>query len=332
MKPSVLAKGIMKLSAVLLLLLIGFHALAQTAESLTALEPPLRSPEELDQMLAPIALFPDPLLAAILPASTLPVEIVLADRYVMNGGAPEEADQQGWDSSVLALVWYPSILQWMDDNLPWTSALGQAFLAQPQDVFDAIQRLRARAQAFGNLPTTPEQAVLNDNGPLEILPATPDVIYLPHYQPQIVYCQSAAGGAPSVHFGAGVRLGCWLHHDIDWHGRQLMVWPHNHPRPADWWNPRFGQRPTLAAAQATVWHPRQGPGPQLANGPPGGPSGRGAGTSTAIGRSSAQHAGSRASGTGRQNSNSGAPSHAATSSASSAHSAATGSSAGGSMR
>lgn len=317
----------MKLSAVLLLILVGFHAPAQTPESLAGPEVPLRSPEELDQMLAPIALFPDPLLAAILPASTLPVEIVLANRYLMNGGAPEEADQQGWDSSVVALVWYPSILQWMDDNLPWTTALGQAFLAQPQDVFDAIQRLRARAQALGNLPTTPEQAVVNDNGPLEILPATPDVVCLPHYQPQIVYCQSAWGGAAPVHFEAGVHLGHWLHHDIDWHGRQLMVWHRDYPRPADWWNPRFGQRPTAAAAHATVWQPRPGASPQLANGAPGGPSGRGIGTSTNISRSSGQRGGSRASAPGRASSNSGAPSRAATSSGASAHSAASGSSA-----
>src|SRR5271170_5225344 len=97
---------------------------------------------ELDQLLGPIALYPDPLIAQILPASTLPTQIVLADRYVSDGGDPNQVDQQPWDASVQALARYPEVLKWLDDNLGWTTALGQAFLNQPQAVMESIQRLR----------------------------------------------------------------------------------------------------------------------------------------------------------------------------------------------
>lgn len=229
---------------------IVFQAQGQTPAAVVAPDAPLRSAEQLDQLLAPIALYPDPLLAAILPAATAPLEIVLADRYLMSGGDPNAAEQQGWDSSVLALVWYPTILQFMDNNLPWTMALGEAFVTQPQDVMDSIQRLRAQARALGNLPTAPQQSVLYDNGALEILPANPQVVYVPDYQPDLVY---ATYNASCVSFGAGGPVGPWLHWDFDWPGKHLMVWHHQHPRPADWWCPRFGQRPTPAAAHATVW-------------------------------------------------------------------------------
>jgi len=102
-----------------------------------------RSSAELDQMLGAIALYPDPLIAQILPAATLPPQIVLADRYVNGGGDLNLIDQQPWDASVKALARYPTVLKWMDDNLAWTTSVGQAFLYQAQDVMDSIQRLRA---------------------------------------------------------------------------------------------------------------------------------------------------------------------------------------------
>ena len=103
------------------------------------------SGEQLDQLLGPIALYPDPLIAQILPASTLPTQIVMADRYISGGGDPNQIDQQPWDASVQALARYPNVLKWMDDNLNWTTELGQAFLNQQQDVMDSIQRLRQSA-------------------------------------------------------------------------------------------------------------------------------------------------------------------------------------------
>ena len=147
--------------------------------------------QQLDQLLGPIALYPDPLIAQILPASTLPTQIVLADRYVSGGGDPNQIDQQPWDPSVQALARYPSVLKWMDDNLNWTTELGQAFLNQQPDVMDSIQRLRQSAYNLGNLQSTPQQQVINDGGDIEIVPADPQVIYVPVYQPDQVYYQSA---------------------------------------------------------------------------------------------------------------------------------------------
>src|SRR5580692_6586332 len=128
------------------------------------------SGEQLDQLLGPIALYPDPLIAQILPASTLPTQIVLADRYVTGGGDPNQIDQQPWDASVQAVAHYPNVLKWMDDNLNWTTALGQAFLNQQQDVMDSVQRLRATAHNLGNLQSTPQQQVAEDDGTIDITP------------------------------------------------------------------------------------------------------------------------------------------------------------------
>ena len=168
----------------------------------------LRSGPELDQMLGPIALYPDPLIAQILPAATLPSEIVLADRYVSGGGDPNLIDQQPWDPSVQALARYPALLSWLDDNLAWTTALGQAFLYQQQDVMDSIQRLRAQAQALGNLQSTPQENVVMDDGTIEILPANPEVIYVPVYQPERGLFPAALRRA--VHL-VRHRLARWAH-------------------------------------------------------------------------------------------------------------------------
>ena len=126
--------------------------------------------DQLDQLLGPIALYPDPLIAQILPAATFPTQIVLADRYVSGGGDPDQLDQQPWDASVQALARYPDVLKWMDDNLNWTTELGQAFLNQQQDVMNSIQRLRTSAYNLGNLQSTPQQQVIDDGGYIEIVP------------------------------------------------------------------------------------------------------------------------------------------------------------------
>lgn len=223
-------------------------------------QPQLLSSAALDQMLGPIALYPDPLLAQILPAATLPSEIVLADRYINSGGDPNQVAQQGWAPSVQALAEYPALLKWLDDNLAWTTALGQAFLYQQQDVMDSIQRLRAQAQALGNLQSTSQETVVNDEGDIEILPANPEVIYVPVYQPQVVYYQAPTFGAPYISFGVGLTVGAWLNHDFDWHAHQLIVWRGDHPRPADWWSRRPHDRPPPEQAHATVWRPRNPPG------------------------------------------------------------------------
>ena len=245
---------------VMLLVSLGLAvcARAQVPAPPPAPEVQLRSSTDLDQMLGPIALYPDPLIAQLLPAATLPSEIVQADRYINGGGDPNLIDQQPWDPSVQALARYPTVLKWMDDNLAWATALGQAFLAQQQDVMDSIQRLRAQAQALGNLQTTAQENVVADNGSIEILPANPQFIYVPVYQPDVVYFQRPYG-TPFISFGLGFAVGAWLNHDFDWHDHHLIVWGHNQPRPADWWSRRPGERPRVEVTHAPVWQPRAHP-------------------------------------------------------------------------
>ncbi len=200
----------------------GAFAQAQIPAPPPAPQAQLRSGPDLDQMFGPIALYPDPLIAQLLPAVTLPSEIVLADRYVNGGGDPNLIDQQPWDASVMALARYPTVLKWMDDNLAWTTAVGQAFLYQQQDVMDSIQRLRAQAVSLGNLQSTPQENVITDNGMTEILPANPQVMYVPEYQPDLVYYQRPQG-VPFISFGLGLPLGLWLSCDFDWRNHHVIV-------------------------------------------------------------------------------------------------------------
>ena len=210
------------------------------------------SDQQLDQVLGPIALYPDPLLGQLLAAATLPAQIVLADRYLTGGGDPSQIDQQPWDPSVLALAHYPSVLQYLDNNLGWTTELGEAFLNQQDDVMASIQRLRQSAINYGNLQSTPQEQVVEDDGDIDILPTEPDVIYLPVYQPVYVYCQSGYG----VGFGVACAIGPWLNCDFDWHLHHLYFWDRNHPRPTNWWRERPAQRQTWLASQGTVWRPQ----------------------------------------------------------------------------
>ncbi|WP_213307241.1 DUF3300 domain-containing protein [Paraburkholderia sacchari] len=156
-------------------------------------------PEELEALVAPIALYPDSVLAQVLMASTYPLEIVYAARWVKEnpntkGDAAVQAVQnQSWDTSVKSLVAFPQILEPMYDKLDWTQKLGDAFLAQQQDVFAAVQRLRARAQEAGNLKSNDQQQVTVEpatNGQTSVVriePANPEVIYVPAYDPAVVY-------------------------------------------------------------------------------------------------------------------------------------------------
>ena len=219
------------------------------------------SSDQLDQLLGPIALYPDPLIAQILPAATLPEQIVLADRYVSGGGDPGAIGAQPWDPNVQALAYYPSVLQWMDQNLDWTTELGQAFLYQQQDVMDSIQRLRQSAYNFGNLQSTPQEQVINDNGYIEIVPVDPQMIYVPEYQPDQVFYM-AASGLPFITFGAAFAIGPWLHCDFDWRNHNLIVWNRDHPRPANWWHEQGGARDM---GHTTVWHPDHRPSTVVVN-------------------------------------------------------------------
>ena len=149
--------------------------------------------EELDQMLAPIALYPDSLLAQILMAATYPLEVVQADRWAnanrnLRGDQLNDAlDQNDWDPSVKALVPFPQILAMMSERLEWTQKLGDAFLDQEDEVMDTVQKLRARAEAAGNLRDTDQQRVIVEGNVIEIEPAQPEVVYVPVYDPFVVY-------------------------------------------------------------------------------------------------------------------------------------------------
>lgn len=154
---------------------------------------PVFRQEELDQMLAPIALYPDSLLAQILMAATYPLEVVQADRWVRaNRNLSPEArndalDRQNWDPSVKALVAFPDVLAMMSEKLEWTQKVGDAFLAQEADVMATIQDLRAKAYAAGNLRSTPQQTVRREDTIIVIEPANPQVVYVPVYSPMVVY-------------------------------------------------------------------------------------------------------------------------------------------------
>src|SRR5262245_17314830 len=184
-----------RLIMIALLWSVPLGAMAQ--QPATAPTQPLLKPAELDQLLAPIALHPDPLLSEVLIASTYPLEVVQADRWAksnkaLKGDALNAAlAKQSWDDSVKSLVQVPDMLAMMSEQLDWTQKLGDAVLAQQADVMDAIQRLRARARANGKLESTKEQTVaVKTEGQKQyvvIEPASPTEIYVPYYEPAAVY-------------------------------------------------------------------------------------------------------------------------------------------------
>lgn len=178
--------------------------------------------EQLDNLLAPIALYPDPLLAQVLVAATFVDQIDEAARWVRSYGQ-NGVDDQPWDVSVRAVAHYPSVLNMMDDNLDWTTAVGQTYVSQSTDVMASIQRLRAMAQAQGNLVTTPQQQVVIEPGYISIWPASPTYLYVPTYDPSIVFFRPAyAGGIfTAFSFGPALAIGVWLNLDCDWSHRRV---------------------------------------------------------------------------------------------------------------
>ncbi len=206
------------------------------------------SGDALDQLLRPIALYPDPLLAEIFTAAAVPAQIVVADRYVNGGGDLSQIAVQPWDPSVQALAHYPTVLKWLDDNLAWTTEVGQAFLNQQQDVMASIQRLRLLAQGEGNLQSTPQENVVADDGMVEIEPANPNEIYVPTYPWDTIYYD------PGVYcsFGVGFPIGIWLRHDWDWRNHHVITWGPGHVRPVNWWSQP--PRSRVAPRGVGIWH------------------------------------------------------------------------------
>jgi len=182
------------------------------------------SAEQMDNLLAPIALYPDPLLAQVFPASTFVDQIDQAARWLRsNNNNPAKIDSQNWDVSVKSVGHYPQVVYMMSDKLDWTTALGQAYVNQSTDVLTSVQRLRARAKAAGYLVTTPQQTVIVEKEVIKVVPAQPQVIYVPTYNPQVVYVQPAAPStgtvvaAAAISFGVGLAIGAWLNNDCNWH-------------------------------------------------------------------------------------------------------------------
>jgi len=251
--------------------------------------------EELDQMLAPVALYPDSLLSQILMASTYPIEVVEADRWIkqnpnLTGDQLDEAlKYKDWDVSVKSLCHFPTVLSAMNQNLDETTRLGNAFLNQQQDVMDTVQELRAKAQAQGNLNTTAQQRIIVQQGVTEIVPADPQVIYVPAYDPAVVYGSWWYPGYPPyvwypeaaviggiISFGVGFFVGAavgswsgfdWGHHDVNIDIHRTTVfnninihnvqggwqrWGHNpeHRRGVAYWNNATSQRFGRSPAQS----------------------------------------------------------------------------------
>ncbi len=210
--------------------------------------PPQPQDLRMDALLAPIALYPDPLLALILPASTRPAEVSAAAAYLVQYGDPTRIDVQPWDPSVRALAHYPTVVTWMADNMAWTQALGDAFAASPPDVMASIQRLRERAMVSGALAPSPQVQVVSDGGEIEIIPAQPDAIVVPAYDADLVFADGPYSGPP-IFFGPVFPAGIWLPYFVDWHRRS--VWdagPRAQRGPGGWYDPRRnGGRPPEGA-------------------------------------------------------------------------------------
>lgn len=174
--------------AMILLLVVSQGSFAQQSSGAATFKQ-----EELEQILAPIALHPDTLISQILMAATYPLEVALAERWArqnasLKGDALTAAlEKQDWDPSVKSLVNFPQVLTMMSEKLDWTQRVGDAFLADQKKVLDTIQSLRAKAQASGNLKTTKEQTVIVEEKIIKIEPANPQVVYVPTYNPTVVY-------------------------------------------------------------------------------------------------------------------------------------------------
>src|SRR5208282_1016981 len=145
------------------------------------------TPDQLDNLLAPIALYPDPVLAQVLVAATFPDQIDEASRFLRAGANPGAIDDQPWDVSVKAVAHYPTVLYMMDNRLDWTTSIGQAYVNQSTDVQASIQRLRGMAHDAGTLQSGPQMDVENQDGYWDIWPVEPQMIYVPVYDPAILY-------------------------------------------------------------------------------------------------------------------------------------------------
>lgn len=194
------------------------------------------SKEQLDRLVAPIALYPDALVAQVLAASTFPAEITDAEGWLQthpglsSDDLAKQVDQQSWDPSVKALVQYPSVLANLSKNLGWTSELGDAYYNQQEDVMKAVQEMRKKAQKAGSLKSTQQENVEENDGQVDIAPVNSDVVYVPEYDPWLVYGYPIAPwpywvdvpgiwwDGPGIYFGIGFPIAPFLGFGWGWGG------------------------------------------------------------------------------------------------------------------
>jgi len=215
------------------------------------------SATELETLARPIALYPDPLLAVMLPASAYPLEIAQAARFVKDTNNLARLAEQPWDDKVKAVAQYPEVIAMMDADIAWTTKLGEAFVSQPMDLMNAIQALRGKAQANGALKTTPQQVVNATNAAvermydgkivyvtntvIEIQPASTNVVYVPTYNPSTVYVDDNDGVEAVVGFGVALGMTAIIANNCDWYYGGCY-WGH-YPPPPPYYPPPYHPPP-----------------------------------------------------------------------------------------
>lgn len=249
----------------LMLLVFAVSAALTWQHSALAQSSRIFNQEELDQMLAPIALYPDPLLSQILMASTYPIEVGEAARWskanpnLKGDEAVKAVEKKNWDPSVQSLVAFPQILTMMDEKLDWTERLGDAFLGQQAQVMDTIQYLRKRAQEAGNLNSNPQMTVVPQGDVIAIEPANPQLFYVPYYDPAVVYGSWWWPAYPPVYWapwpdyyftnyfawGAGIIIGTQFFFGA-------FDWPHRHVNVTHFDRMRAHRRPSAGAPPAPL--------------------------------------------------------------------------------
>jgi hypothetical protein len=282
--------------AIALALCCALLAGSACAQDPYSVPPPLAAAQtspQLEQLVAPIALYPDALVAQVLAAATYPTEIAEAASWMqsnasLNGAQLGDAvNAQPWDPSVKALTQFPSVLNNMNQNLAWTSALGEAYASEPSQVMDAVQAMRQRARAAGNLRSTSQETVTTQAQAIAIAPANPAVVYVPAYDPWLVYGPPLPAypgwvGLPGpyytasgVYFGPGFDIGPfagfgwgWHHWGSDWEHRELV----HDQRPWFSHSPTFGHPGHVDMPHAPFGHPEQpfgfhGEGPHVGSAP-----------------------------------------------------------------
>ncbi len=244
----------------------GAYAAADTADAVGGEGIPLLEASELEELVGPIALYPDDLLAIVLPASTYPLQVVQAARFLdaLETDPALEPDPD-WDDAIVALVNYPEVVELLNEDLDWTWRLGEAVVAQEPDVVRAVARFRNRAYAAGNLQSDGYQNVREDEGLIEITPVTEDVIYVPYYEPErVVYRQPHRvyyyyptaypvyyyPYPSSYAFHSGFFWGVTTAFTIGWHSDHLRVFHHSyrgHPYfGRSYWDRWWYRRPTIS--------------------------------------------------------------------------------------